>query len=161
MTARATASLRQAWSRLAERERRLVVLATAVVLAGLLWSLGVAPALAVLRTAPARLTDLDRQLQSMQAMASQAAALQGRAPVQRDDAVRTLESALQQRMPGHAQLSRAGDRVTVTLSGAQPRALAQWLGQVRDASRVSVQQARLVRSPAGWGGSLVLQLPPE
>ncbi|MCW5629041.1 MAG: type II secretion system protein M [Rhodoferax sp.] len=160
-TANTLASLRQAWSRLAQRERRLVALALAVVLAGLLWSLAVAPALGVLRTAPVRLAELDRQLQSMQDLAAQARALQGRAPVPRDDAVRTLESALQQRMPGRAQLSRAGDRVTVTLSGVQPRMLAQWLGQVRDASRVSVQQARLTRSPAGWDGSVVLQLPPE
>ena len=154
-------SLRQAWSRLAQRERRLVGLALAVVLAGLVWSLGVAPALAVLRTAPARLAELDRQLQSMQDLAAQARALQGRTPVSRDDAVRSVESALQQRMAGRAQLSRAGDRVTVTLSGVQPQVLAQWLVQVRDASRVSVQQARLTRSSAGWGGSVVLQLPSE
>jgi general secretion pathway protein M len=153
--------VRQAWSRLAVRERRLVALATAVVLAGLLWSLGVAPALVALRSAPARLTELDRQLQSMQALAAQARALQGRVPVQRDEAVRAIESALQQRMPGRAQLSRAGDRVTVTLSGVQPQVIAQWLGQAREASRVSVQQARLIRSPPGWDGSIVLQLPPE
>ncbi len=40
-----------------------------------------------------------------------------RAPVQRDEAMRTLESALQQRMAGRSQISRSGDRVTVTLSG--------------------------------------------
>ncbi len=64
----AAGALRQAWSRLAERERRLVALALAVVLAGLLWSLGMAPALGILRTAPARLAELDRQLQSMQSL---------------------------------------------------------------------------------------------
>ena len=51
--------------------------------------------------------------------------------------------------------------VTVTLSAVPPQALAQWLGQVRDASRVTVQQTRLNRAPAGWDGSIVLQLPPE
>lgn len=157
----ALAAARQSWAGLAVRERRLVALAMAVVLAGLLWSLGVAPALAVLRSAPARLSQLDQQLESMQTMAAQAHALQGQAPVSRDEAVRTLESALRQRMAGQAQLSRVGDRVTVTLSGVQPQALAQWLGQIRDASRVAVQQARLNRSPTGWSGSIVLQLPPE
>lgn len=157
----ALASVRQSWAGLAVRERRLVALALAFVLAGLLWSLGVAPALTVLRSAPARLGQLDQQLQSMQAMVGQAQALQGQTPVSRDEAVRTLESALQQRMAGQAQLSRVGDRVTVTLSGVPPQALAQWLGQIRGASRVAVQQARLNRSPTGWGGSIVLQLPPE
>lgn len=157
----AAATLRQAWSRLAVRERRLVAAALAVVAVGLLWTIGIAPALAVLRSAPARLTQLDLQLQSMQSMQTQARALQGRAPLGRDDALRAVEAAVQQRMPGKAQVSRAGDRVTVTLSGVSPQALAQWLGQARDASRVTVQQTRLTRSPAGWDGSIVLQLPPE
>lgn len=154
-------ALRQAWSRLAERERRLVALALVVVLAGLLWSLGMAPALGILRTAPARLAELDRQLQSMQSLQAQARALQGRAPIGRDDAVRAVEASMQQRLAGRAQLSRNGDRLTVTLSAVPPQALAQWLGQVRDASRVTVQQTRLNRAPAGWDGSIVLQLPPE
>jgi general secretion pathway protein M len=155
------ASVRQSWSRLGLRERRLVTVAVLVVAAGLLWSLGVAPALGVLRSAPQRLTELDRQLQSMQDLMAQAQAMQGSAPVPRDAAVRTLEAALQQRMAGKAQLSRAADRVTVTLSGVPPQMLAQWLVQARDAARVSVLQARLSRSPAGWDGSIVLQLPPE
>jgi general secretion pathway protein M len=157
----AAASLRQVWTRLAVRERRLVALAVAVVVAGLLWGLAVAPALAVLQSAPQRLAQLDGQLQFMQSMVAQARVWQGHAPVPRDAAVRALESALQQRLPGQAQLSRAGDRVTITLSGVPPQALAQWLGQARDAARVSVQQARLTRGPTGWDGSLVLQLPPE
>ena len=154
-------TMRLAWTRLAPRERRLVAVALAVVTLGLLWSLGLAPALGVLRSAPQRLTELDRQLQSMQDLAAQARTLQGRAPVPRDEAMRTFESALQQRMAGKAQINRVGDRVTVTLSGVSPSVLAQWLSETRDASRVSVQQARLARSPAGWNGSIVLQLPPE
>lgn len=157
----ATASMRRTWSRLAVRERRLVLLALAVMLAGLLWVAAIAPAMGVLRSAPARLAELDVQLQSMQSLQAQARALQGRTPVGRDDAMRAIESALQQAMPGKAQVSRSGDRVTVTLSGASPQSLARWLGQARDAARVTVQQTRLTRRPAGWDGSIVLQLPPE
>jgi general secretion pathway protein M len=157
----AAASARQAWSRLAPRERRLVLVALALVLGGLLWVTAIAPALAVLRSAPARLEELDRQLQTMQSLQAQARAWQGRAPVGRDDAMRAIESALQQALPGKAQVSRSGDRVTVTLAGASPQALAQWLGQARIAARVAVQQTRLSRGPAGWDGSIVLQLPPE
>lgn len=157
----ATASMRQAWSRLAVRERRLVLIALAVVVVGLLWVAAIAPALGVLRSAPERLAQLDRQLQSMQSLQAQARALQGRAPVGRDEALRAMEAALQQAMPGQAQVSRTGDRVTVTLSGASPQAMARWLGQAREAARVTVQQTRLTRGPAGWDGSIVLQLPPE
>lgn len=155
------ASLRLAWSRLAARERRMVVVALAVVFCGLLWTTALAPALAVLRSAPARLTQLDLQLQSMQSLQAQARALQGRSPMRRDDAARAVEASVQQRLAGKAQLSRAGDRMTVTLSAVPPQALAQWLGQARDAARVTVQQTRLTRSSTGWDGSIVLQLPPE
>lgn len=157
----ATAPLRQAWSRLAVRERRLVIVALVLVAAGLLWAFAVAPALATVRSAPQRLVQLDAQLQTMQVLATQANALQARAPIRRDEAVRLLESSVQQRLAGKAQVSTAGDRVTVTLSGVAPQPLAQWLGQVRGTARVSVQQARLLRGPAGWGGSIVLQLPLE
>lgn len=157
----ATGSLRMAWSRLAVRERRLVVVAAAVVLAGMLWAIGIAPALGILRSAPDRLARLDLQLQGMQSLQAQARDLQGRASVGREDAMRAVESSVQQQLAGKAQLSRAGDRLTITLTGVQPQALAQWLGQARDAARVSVQQTRLTRSAAGWGGSVVLQLPPE
>lgn len=157
----ATGSLPMAWSRLAVRERRLVGVAVAVVLTGLLWAIGIAPALGILRSAPDRLARLDLQLQNMQSLRAQARELQGRATVGREDAMRAVESSVQQQLAGKAQLSRAGDRLTITLTGVQPQALAQWLGQARDAARVSVQQTRLTRSPAGWDGSVVLQLPPE
>lgn len=152
--------MRLAWSALALRERRLVVLALLLVSVALVWLMGISPALSSLRLAPVRIAQLDKQLQSMQVMEAQAKALQGRSPIRREEALRLLESSVQQRMVGKAQISNAGDRVTVTLSGADPQALAQWLGQVRNAARVTVQQARLQRVPGGWGGSIVLQLPP-
>ena len=157
----ATGPLRQAWTRLAVRERRLVVVALVVLAAGLLWAFGVAPALATVRSAPLRLVQLDTQLQTMQGLAAQARVLQARAPIRRDEALRTLESSVQQRLAGKAQISTSSDRVTVTLTGVDPQPLAQWLSQVRAAARVSIQQARLLRGPAGWGGSIILQLPPE
>ena len=73
----AVVSLRQAWSRLASREQRLVAVALVVVTLGLLWSLGLSPALGVLRKAPQRLTELDQQLQAMQSLVAQARSMQG------------------------------------------------------------------------------------
>ena len=151
----------EVWQRLAVRERRLVSFALALVLCALVWALGIAPALGTLRAAPMRLAQLDQQLQAMRSLAVQAQELQARPPVRREDALRTLQSSLEQRLGKQARLSNAGDRVTVTLSGVAPELLTQWLGQARSTARVVVQQARLSRTPDGWDGSIVLLLPAQ
>ena len=151
----------EVWRRLAVRERRLVSLALALVLGALVWGWGIAPALGTLRAAPMRLVQLDQQLQVMRSLAAQAQELQARPPVRREDALRTLQSSLEQRLGKQARLSSAGDRVTVTLTGVAPAILAQWLGQARSTARVVVQQARLSRTPDGWDGSIVLLLPAQ
>lgn len=156
----AISSLQRSWSGLARRERVLVLLAGTIVVLALLWALALAPALRTVSRAPAQSDLLDRQLQSMQAIAAQARELQGRPSVRREDALRVLQSSLQQRLAGRAQLTPAGERATVTFSGVPPELLAQWLGQARGAARVVVLQARLQRGAVGWDGSVVLQLPP-
>ena len=56
----------------------------------------------------------------------------------------------------------AGERVTVTLAGTPPDALAQWLGQARVNARALPGEARLTRNASGaWDGTLVLSLPPR
>jgi general secretion pathway protein M len=55
----------------------------------------------------------------------------------------------------------SGDRVTVTLTGAAPEAVAQWLAQARANARALPGEARLNRNASGlWEGTLVLTLPP-
>ena len=93
----------RAWSRLALRERRMLVLAGSLVLVALVWMLEIAPALKTLRTAPAQHAVLDAQLQSMRQLAAQAKGLQNRPAVTRADAVRTLQLSLQQRLGASAQ----------------------------------------------------------
>lgn len=149
----------RAWARLASREQRVVVLAGSVVLLVLVWMLGIAPALKTLRTAPAQHEMLDAQLQSMNKLAVQARGLQNRPAVTRADAVRALQSSLQQRLGASAQLNIAGDRVTVVLKGAAPDMLAQWLVQARVAARAVATQSRLTRGAAGWDGTVVFNLP--
>ncbi len=151
---------RGVWHGLAARERRLVAAAAMVLALALLWLVGVSPALRTLRTAPAQLDALDRQLQSMQDLAAQARGLQGRPPLTRDDAVRAFEAAVQQRLGAGAQVSVNGDRVTVTLKAASPDLLAQWLGQARLGARAVAAQARLTRGAGGWDGTIVFDLPP-
>lgn len=171
MTDRTTSPLQRlrqtvqpAWARLAPRERLAVGVASTVVGLALLWWLGVAPALATLRQAPAQHQQLDAQLTQMRQMAATAEGLRGQnkaqalSPASARDA---LEQATTATLAGTAQLSVQGDRATVTLRGTPPDALAQWLAQVRINARVVPVQADLQRSdaPAGWTGQLVLAGP--
>ncbi len=148
------------WNRLNTREQRMVLVAGALLALAAVWGLGVAPALRTVRAAPAQLEALAAQRQSMEKLAAQAKALQSRPAVGRDEALRVLELSLQQRLGAAAQLSVAGDRVTVSLKAAAPDVLAQWLGQVRTDARVTARQAGLTRGPNGWDGTVVLDLPP-
>ncbi|MBX3585031.1 MAG: type II secretion system protein GspM [Ramlibacter sp.] len=152
--------LRARWATLAEREKTMLLLAAAVVGLALFWWVGVAPALATLRAAPAQHRDLDRQLQQMRALQAQAQALQSQPQQGHDEALRALELTIRQRLGSTARYTIAGDRVTVTLTAAPPEALAQWLTQARVNARALPTEARLTRNAAGlWDGSLVLSLP--
>lgn len=150
--------LGQAMARLNARERLLVQIAALVVGLGLLWWLGVAPALQTLRQAPERHAQLSRQLAEVQRMAATATALreQGNARVpNRSEALGALERATATLGP-QGQLSVLGDRATLTLRQADPTALAQWLAQARLNARVSPVESQLTREGAGWSGSVVL-----
>ena len=154
------------WQALGERERRLLLLAAVVVGVALLWWVALAPALAVLRAAPARHAALDAQLSSMLSLQAQAKALQDQPKMGGDEALRALDAAVKERLGGAAQLSVVGDRVTVNLKGVSADALAQWLTQARVNARAVPSEAKLQRNPGSggkagvlWDGSLVLSLP--
>jgi general secretion pathway protein M len=153
---------RAVWAALALRERVLLGSAAMVVLLALLWWVGVAPALATLRTAESQHRTLDAELQNMRAMAAEAASLQATPRVKADDGRKALELSVKERFAGTAQLAVAGDRATVTLKGAAPGALAEWLVQARSSARALPLEARLSLNAArtGWDGSIVLTLPP-
>ena len=156
------ADLKLQWSRLAPRERHLAASAAGLVAAALLWWLALAPALAVLRAAPAQHRVLDVQLQRMLGLQTQALAVQAQPRQSADEASRLLEATVRQQLGVTARMSIAGERVTVTLAGTSPQALGQWLTQARSNARVLPVEARLVRNPAGqWDGTVVLALPPR
>ena len=149
---------RSRWRGMPAREQRLALMGLAVFSLALLWWLALAPALALLRAAPAQHRMLDGQLQQMLQLQAQAKALQAQ-PVLSLDATRlALEAALKPLGPG-AQMTVQFDRVTVTLKAVDATVLAQWLATVRQNAHVAPAEARLVRNPAGsWDGSLVLNL---
>ena len=178
-TSTTTAPLRTHWQALAPREQTLVLAAGGLIALALLWWLAVAPALATLRTAPARHAQLDAQLQHMHRLRAEAQQLQSAPNPARGDTVGALRTTLAQRLGNTAQLNVVGDRATVTLKGAPAGALGQWLAQARSNARAAPIEARLARSAATsantaapatlgnpaaaaprWDGTLVLALPP-
>ena len=97
-TSTTTAPLRTHWQALAPREQTLVLAAGGLIALALLWWLAVAPALATLRTAPARHAQLDAQLQHMHRLRAEAQQLQSAPNPARGDTVGALRAALAQRL---------------------------------------------------------------
>lgn len=152
------ARLQTRWNDVSPREQHLVLAALALLLGALLWWVGLAPALSTLRAAPSQHRLLEAQLQQMQRLQSQAKMLQTQPRLALDEARRRLEASVKP-LGATAQLTITGERVTLTLKGAAPDALAQWLAQVRLTARTVPSEARLVRNAAGtWDGSVVLTL---
>jgi general secretion pathway protein M len=156
------AVLRARWEALAPREKWLVAGASALIVLTLLWMVAVAPALRMLRTAEDQHRAADAQLQRMRALQAQAQALQAQPRHNYESALRLLEQSVVQRLGTSARVTVAGERVTITLSGTAPDALAQWLTQARVNARALPSEARLYRNSAGlWEGTVVLTLPPR
>ena len=165
---RPLAGLGAAWARLAARERRLALLALAVVGLALLWWLALAPALATLRQAETQRRTLDLQWQRMQALQAEAEALKASPRMAHDEALRALEASVKQRLGASAQLAVVGERANLTLRDAPAAELAAWLAEARVDARAVPLEARLTRAAgasagrgAQWSGTLSLSLPPQ
>ncbi|MFP8779408.1 type II secretion system protein GspM [Hydrogenophaga sp. RWCD_12] len=147
---------------LSPREQRLVRIAAWVVGLGLLWWVGLAPAVDTLRQSKARHAKLDKELALVQAQAASAEVLRTQnatPPPGREAALRALEEATRA-LGANASLAQQGDRATVTLKGVAPGALAQWLQQVRVNARVLPVQAQIQRGDqSAWSGQIVLAGP--
>ncbi len=153
------AKMQMRWRTVSPREQRLVKLALGVVALALLWWVALAPALSVLKTAPQQHQALDAQNLQMQQLQAQALALRAQPVISATEARRALEDALAP-LGASAQMVVQVARVTVTLKGVAPQALAQWLATARQNARSVPTEARLTRNAAGaWDGTVVLQLP--
>lgn len=154
------AALRTRWQALPGREKTLVGAAAALVATALVWWVALGPALGVLRSANEQHRALDMQLQRMRGLQQQAQALQAQPKQNHDEALRRLELSVRQKLGTTARTTVVGDRVSVTLTGTPPEALAQWITQARVDARALPSEARLTRNAAGlWEGTLVLSLP--
>jgi general secretion pathway protein M len=152
------APVQQLWQRASKREQGLLSLAAAVVVVGLIWWVGLAPALKVIKAAPAQNLALDAQLQTMKQLQAQAIDLRAQAPLTAEGARAALEQSVKSLGVG-AKMAVQAERVTVTLNDLAPDLLAQWLSVARQNARMAPKEAHLKRNDkGGWDGTLVLQL---
>ena len=158
----ATGMLRTRWNSFAPREQLLVGAAIIIVAVALFWLVAVGPALATLRSAEVQRRMLDAQLQTMRGLQAQAQSMQSLPKQNYDEASRLLELSVRQQLGTSARMQIQGERVTLTLTGTAPDALARWLTQARVNARALPNEVRLSRNPAGlWVGTLVVTLPPR
>jgi general secretion pathway protein M len=147
------------WRQLKLSERRLILTATWLIVAALLWWLAIAPALKTLKEAPAQHRALDTQLQNMRALSAEAKNLQSQPKLGLDDAQKALQSTVTQRFGATAQLNLTGERASLTLKNASAQELALWLTQARVNARALPSEAKLNRLGDVWDGTMVLTLP--
>lgn len=147
------------WRQLKMSERRLILTAFWLILSALLWWLAIAPALKIIKEAPAQHRALDKQLQNMRALSAEAKSLQNQPKLGLDEAQKALQSSVTQRFGAAAQLNVTGERASLTLKNANPQELAYWLTQARVNARALPSEVKLNRNGDGWDGTLVLNLP--
>jgi general secretion pathway protein M len=153
-----TAPLRERWQALAPRERSIVAALGWLLGLLLLWFVAIAPALRSLHTTPARLDELDKQLQQMQHLAGEAAALRALPPVGGLQSQAALKAATDALGPA-ARLILGGDRATITFTNATGTQVRDWLAEARSAARVRPIEANLTRGPQGYSGTVIVQMP--
>jgi general secretion pathway protein M len=148
-------ALRARWQSIGARERRLVVVASAVLGAYLLWSIAVQPAWRTMRDASARIDFLDLQLQEMQALAGEVRELRAIPALGTEQSAQALQAA-SERLGGRARLSLQGDRAVLTLNGVSASQLRDWLTEARAGARARTLEAQLTRNAQGFNGSIVV-----
>jgi general secretion pathway protein M len=157
----ALASLREEaskwWRGRTGRERRAVLLVLLVLGALLAWLVFIQPAWRTARAAPAQLDQLEGELHQMQRVAAESRALRSIAPISVAQAGTSLKAA-SERLGDKARLTLQGERATLTLTGVSPEALRGWINEARSGARARPVEATLQRGPAGFTGSISVNL---
>jgi general secretion pathway protein M len=146
------------WRGLAERERRLVALAGALLAAAALWMLAVQPAWRTLQRAPLEIERLEAELQAMQRLAAEATTLRAAPPVSPEQASTALQAATA-RLGDQGKLALQGNgRAVLTVNNIGSGALRDWLAEARAGARAKPLEATLNRGAQGYSGTLVLAI---
>jgi len=153
------ATLHAWWSQRPPREQSLLRLGALLVVAGLLWSLALAPALRTVRSLDAKRSTQDAQLQTMLRLQALALTLRAQPRLSQAAATQALQASVQQAFGTLAEVTFSGDSATVRLRGVTADALAQWLSNARSNAHCLPAQAHLTRAGTGWSGTLQMALP--
>jgi len=129
----------------------------AIVVAFVLWSLAIAPALRTLWQAPGQIETLDAQLQQMRTLAAEVRDLRSATPIAAAQAGVAMKAAAD-RHGDKVRLMLQGERATITLQGATPEQVRALLVEARSAARARPLEIQLTRSGSGFNGTLVLSL---
>jgi len=130
------------WQARTEQERRFLAVGGAVVGLALFYSLLIAPALDGRARLDKELPQLRQQVAEMQAMAREAATLQGQGniappPMTKD----SLNAGLAARGLNPQSVTITGEYAKLQFSGAQFAGLVVWLDAIRNDSRIAVVDA--------------------
>lgn len=150
-------ALRERWRTLGTRDRRLALLALAVIGAFLVWTVAIQPAWRMLRDAPVQRDLLDLQLQEMRTLATEAQQLRNAPALSAEQSAAALRAA-SERLGPKARLSLQGDRAVLTLNGVSSAQLREWLTEARSGARARPVEAQLSRGAQGFNGSVVLTI---
>jgi general secretion pathway protein M len=155
---------------LPQKDRQRLLALGLVLLALMLWTWCLAPALKTLREMPPKLAQLQDQTQSLKRMQAQAQALQKSPRLQTSDARSVLQKVSAETLGSGARLSIEGTRATLTLSRVSAESMAQFLALARTQAQSLPIEAQLHKftdagaskansPPELWRGSLILSLP--
>jgi general secretion pathway protein M len=145
------------WRARAPRERQMVMVALALIVVFVGWTLLLQPAWRVAQAAPAQIDQLNAQVEAMKRVAAESRNLRSAAPVSPTQAALALKAATD-RLGDKARLTVQGDRATLSLSGVTGDALRGWLGEARSAARARPIEAQIQRDADGYKGSLVVAI---
>jgi len=143
------------WRAQTLRDRRLLLLAAGVLLAFFTWAVLLQPALRTLRLAASESEQLQAQMQTMQRLALEAQRLRAQPPVSVVQSGAALQAATL-RLGDSGRLALQGDRAVLTLNGASPAQLRDWLAEARSGARARPVEAQLARGDTGYSGTLLV-----
>ncbi len=152
------------------KDRQRLLALGLVLLALILWTWNLAPALKTLREVPSQLAQLQAQTQNLKSMQVQAQAFQKSPHLKLNEASSLLQKNVTETLGSGARISIEGARATVTLNGVSADSTAQFLAVARTQAQSLPIEAHLQKftEPAAsqkttsqelWRGTLILSLP--
>ena len=122
---------KNAWAQRQPREKMILRMGAAVVMASALWFVGFAPAWRTWQEAPTRQAHLDAQTQSMRQLQAQAHNLQKMSTIASSEAKLWLEQNLADLGP-EAKIIFQDSQCTLSVIAAPAEGLARWISQARE-----------------------------